>query len=241
MTIEIAKTLSVVFFTLSAVSFVTAAIFFFLFKIPKIISVTTGKSAQKAIENIQAENARTGSVTRSNLRHRGGTGKMSKATRFQRPETGPLNHVAVIQPPPNEPAIPEDAQNTTRLTPQSTTSYPTDAQQSSGASAQQAVAAAQAGASPEYGDTSVLTPPENYGDTSVLGTPANYGDTSVLGTPANYGETSVLGAPANYGETSVLGAPASYAAVAEPQPVAPAFLFHIDVEISFAESKEIVK
>ncbi len=219
MTIELAQTLSIVFFTISGISFLIAVALFFVFKIPKMIADATGVTAKKAIESIQEENARTGKVARANLRGTSGeSGKISKATRFQRPETAVLSRDAgdVRIASPEEVAQQESLQGTTKL-PSTSFAVEYGMQESANVSMQQVPSNGAAFSA----ETSVLNQSPDFGETSVLTQQANFGETSVLGQPANFGETSVLGQPMNAAPVEV-------------------FLFHVDVEISFAESKEII-
>ena len=60
MSIEVLETISLISFILAAISAVLAIMFWFVFKIPTVISDLSGRTARKSIERMRANNEKTG-------------------------------------------------------------------------------------------------------------------------------------------------------------------------------------
>lgn len=88
MTYEIYRYISFGALALCLMAFALAVVLFFLFRIPKVISDLTGRTARKAIENIRLQNERTGDKTYQssavNLARGKVTDKISKSGRLIR-------------------------------------------------------------------------------------------------------------------------------------------------------------
>ena len=60
MSIEVLDTISLISFVLAGISAVLAVVFWFVFKIPTVISDLSGRTARKSIERMRANNEKTG-------------------------------------------------------------------------------------------------------------------------------------------------------------------------------------
>lgn len=92
MTVESMQTISLVFYLLAGVMFISAIALFFLLKVPSLFGDITGSTARKAIETIRMQNEYSGDKANKpspiNISRGKITEKISKSGRLQQSVTG---------------------------------------------------------------------------------------------------------------------------------------------------------
>ena len=107
---QLLQTLSIISFAIAGVLFVLSLFFWFFFRIPKVVSDLSGRSAKKAIAKRRKANARSGNKayrsSATNVERGKLTETMQHGTNRSKPQTGKQQPVKK-QPAPAEADMPE--------------------------------------------------------------------------------------------------------------------------------------